>query len=327
MDVSDTVLLTGATGFVGTHLEPVLTARGYSVRCGTRDVRRKARGRPDARWVELDVHRGETLGPAFEGVRAAIYLVHEMGGGPGYEEREKNAARVFAEEAARAGVERIVYLGGVAPRGRASRHLRSRLLTGETLRAGAVPVFELRAAMIIGHGSVSWHIVRDLAARLPAMLLPKWLATRSQPIAVDDVVHAISGALALPIDAAGVYDVPGPEVLTAKEILLRVARLRGTRPFTISVPVLSPHLSSYWLKFVTGADYHVARELIEGLSSDLVVEGRGLWTRLPPHDLVPFDEAARRALVEDEERLQRGRWFEQLIARLSRRAAPTRQSA
>jgi uncharacterized protein YbjT (DUF2867 family) len=315
----DTVLLTGATGFVGSHVRPLLDAAGFAVRCATRHPEAAARTQPGAPWVELDVDRSETLGPALRGVQSAIYLVHGMAGGPGYEKRERAAALAFREAAADAGVARIVYLGGVAPRGRPSRHLGSRLATGEILRAGKVPVFELRAAMIIGRGSVSWQIVRDLAARLPAMILPKWLATRSQPIGIDDVAHGIVAALLLPLEDAGVHDLPGPEILTAKDILLRIAALRGTRPVTLSVPVLSPRLSSYWLKFVTGADYHVARELIEGLSSDLLASGRSLWDKVPEHRLASFDEAARRALADEPIAPSgRGRMVEQAMAKISR---------
>jgi len=174
--------------------------------------------------------------------------------------------------------------------------------------------------MIIGRGSISWQIVRDLAARLPAMLLPKWLATRTTPIAIDDVVDALTAALALPLDRAGVYDLPGPEILTAKEILFRIAALRGTRPVALDVPILSTRLSSYWLKFVTGADYGVARELVEGLSSDLLPSGRSFWDNLPEHRLVPFDEATRRAMVEDEQAPTHPRQrLEHLVALVSRR--------
>jgi uncharacterized protein YbjT (DUF2867 family) len=323
----DTVLLTGATGFVGSRVRPRLEAAGFAVRCATRHVEVAGLARPGAAWVELDVDRSETLGPALRGVSSAIYLVHGMAGGPGYEERERKAAIAFARAAADAGLQRIVYLGGVAPRGRPSRHLRSRLATGEILRAGQVPVFELRAAMIIGHGSVSWQIVRDLAARLPAMLLPKWLATRSQPIGIDDVAYGIAAALSLPIEAAGVHDLPGPEILTAREILLRIAALRGTRPLTLGVPVLSPRLSSYWLKFVTGADYHVARELVEGLSSDLIASGRGLWDRLPEHRLASFDEAARGALEESTSLSRGGKLIERAVSKISRHVdEPSRSS-
>jgi uncharacterized protein YbjT (DUF2867 family) len=318
-----TVLLTGATGFVGSHLPRRLASAGYTVRCATRDPERAAREHPELEWVALDVNRSETLAPAMRGAHAAIYLVHAMSAGPGYEERERVSARAFAEAAALAGLERIVYLGGVAPGGRASRHLSSRLMTGELLRAGTVPVFELRASMIIGSGSLSWQIVRDLAARLPAMLLPRWLGSRTQPVAIDDVVAAIATALVLPLDAAGVYDLPGPEVLTAKEILFRIAALRGTRPVALSVPVLSPQLSSYWLKFVTGADYHVARELVEGLSSDLLASERVFWERMPDHRLVSFDAAVRRALGEEKLSVSRpASLIERAVALISRRSDP-----
>jgi uncharacterized protein YbjT (DUF2867 family) len=298
-----------------------LEAAGFSVRCATRNPERARQSRPELDWVELDVNRHESIAPALLGASAAIYLVHGMTAGPGYAERESESARAFADAAATAGLERIVYLGGVAPRGQPSRHLQSRLRTGEILRAGRVPVFELRAAMIVGHGSISWQIVRDLAARLPAMLLPRWLATRSQPIGIDDVVDAIVAALGLPLDLAGVHDLPGPEILTAKEILFRIAALRGTRPVALSVPVLSPHLSSYWLKFVTGADYHVARELIEGLSSDLLAANDTFWSRLPGHRRVPFDEAARRAMAAEQASGADSQSFiERAVSLISRRA-------
>jgi uncharacterized protein YbjT (DUF2867 family) len=291
------------------------------VRCATRDPGRATRSHAGLDWVELDVNRRDTVERAMRGARAAIYLVHAMGGGPGYEERECAAARGFAQTAARAGLERIVYLGGVAPRGRPSRHLASRLRTGELLRAGEVPVFELRASMIVGHGGTSWQIVRDLAARLPAMVLPKWLSSRTAPIAIDDVVEAITATLSLPRDAAGIYDLPGPEVLSVKEILIRIAAVRGTRPLTIDVPVLTPRLSSYWLELVTSADHRVARELVEGLSSDLLASRRNFWDLLPQHPLVPFDEAARRALAEDEAATSHpGLFLEHAVAVVSRHA-------
>jgi uncharacterized protein YbjT (DUF2867 family) len=258
--------------------------------------------------------------PAFDGVRSAIYLVHAMSQGPGYEARELASAGAFAEEAASAGLERIVYLGGVAPKGRPSRHLRSRIATGEALRSGKVPVFELRAAMIVGHGSTSFRIVRDLAARLPAMLLPRWLANRSQPIAIDDVAVAIRETLVLPLEASGIYALPGPEILSGVDVLLRIARLLGMRPLTLSVPVLSPRLSSYWLRFVTGADYHVARELVDGLSSDLLATGRSFWDLSTGHTLLTFDEAVQRALAEEARPGLTQALLERAVARIARPA-------
>ena len=277
---------------------PALIAAGFSVRCATRDVAGAKARSPEVDWVHLDLDDRSTLGAALEGCGAALYLVHAMAGGEGYEEREQRSARAFAEEAAARGLERIVYLGGVAPQGTTSHHLQSRLKTGELLRAGSVPTFELRAAMIVGAGSISWKIVRDLAARLPAMILPRWLSSRSQPIAIDDVTFALVAALSLPLEHAGIHDLPGPETLSAKEVILRIARLRGTRPWTLNVPFLTPRLSSYWLKLVTGADYRVARELVDGLASDLLATQPELW-RLVDHPRLTFDEAARRALADE----------------------------
>jgi uncharacterized protein YbjT (DUF2867 family) len=320
---SGPVLLTGATGFVGGRLLARLEAEGVDVRCAARDPARAASPAPGRSWVRLDVNDRATLGPALSGVRAVVYLVHAMGRGSDYERTEREAARWVAEEAARAGVERVVYLGGVAPSGRPSPHLRSRLATGEILRRGTVPVFELRAAMIVGHGSISWRIVRDLAARLPAMLLPRWLSTRSRPIGIDDVVFALATALTCPVGRSGVYELPGPEILSAKDILMRIAHLRGTRPMTLSVPILTPRLSSYWLKLVTAADYDVARELVEGLRSDLLPTGPTFWDLVPDHELVSFDEAARRALADDQENLPPAvALAEKRISQLSRRTRP-----
>jgi len=311
------VLLTGATGFVGTRLAPRLIADGWS-------VRRAARHPPPARlgeeWVQLDVDRPETMGPALAGCRAAVYLVHRMAEAADYEVRERAAAVAFGAAALAAGLERIVYLGGVEPSGPPSRHLRSRLETGARLRASGVPTFELRAAMIIGPDSLSFRIVRDLACRLPAMILPRWLSSRSQPIDVSDVVHAIATALELPIELAGAWDLPGPETLTAKEILLRIARSRGMRPLVVDVPVLTPHLSSLWLRLVTSADYKVARELVDGLANDLVARGQSFWDVAPPHALVPFDDAVRRALGA-EASTPTSRAVEHAIFRLSRHTA------
>jgi uncharacterized protein YbjT (DUF2867 family) len=297
--VANVVLLTGATGFVGSRVLPKLVAAGFHVRCASRHPERMSHAAPKTSWVRLDVSKPETLGPALEGARAAVYLVHGMAEGAGYEERERVAAIAFRDEARARGVERIVYLGGVAPSGPASHHLMSRLRTGALLREGKVPVFELRAGMIVGYGSTSFKIVRDLSFRLPAMVLPRWLASESEPIAIDDVAFAIERALALAIEHAGVYDLSGPERLSAKEILVRVAALRGSHPLMVSVPFLTPRLSSYWLKLVSGADYQVARELVAGLESDLVTSERPFWELTPEHRLVPFDAAARRAIEEE----------------------------
>lgn len=291
-----TVLVTGGTGFVGRALLPALTAAGHVVRATTRDLKR-APNDPGIAWVRCDVQARAGWERALEGVDAAFFLVHGMGGGRrDYADMERRAAHQFQEIAARAGVKRIVYLGGVAPVGVASEHLKSRLEVGEILRAGAVPTLELRASMIIGNGGASWQIVRDLSMRLPAMLLPSWTASRTCPIAVEDVVVALVRGLALPLPGSAWYDIPGPDTLSGREILLRLAALRGRRVPTLRVPLLSVSLSSWWLKFVTRADFSLAREIVLGFTGDLLPQDARYWEEIEYSPRWTFDAAARQAL-------------------------------
>jgi uncharacterized protein YbjT (DUF2867 family)/membrane protease YdiL (CAAX protease family) len=293
-----TVLVTGATGFVGRHLVDALGAAGYDVRCATRAPARARARDPAATWVELDLDRPATLAPALAGCDAAVFLVHAMGpehAGTDYPERERASAEAFAAAAAAAGLARIVYLGGVMPAAGASRHLRSRERTGAILRAGSVEAIELRAAMIIGAGSASWEMVRDLAGRLPVMVLPRWLRNTSCPIGIADVVHGLVAALALPPGPSRVYELAGPERLTHRDVLRRAAAALGRRRLMISVPILTPRLSSYWIALVTRTPLAMARELVEGVRSDLVPTGASLWDAIG-HSPMAIDEAIRGAL-------------------------------
>jgi uncharacterized protein YbjT (DUF2867 family) len=249
--------------------------------------------------VRLEVTDFESIFATMQGCDAAVYLVHSMADHKHYEKAERRSAVHFAHAAEQAGLSRIVYLGGTEPAGKPSRHLRSRLRTGELLRAGNVPAVELQASMIIGPGSESWRIVRDLAARLPVMLLPRWSESRSQPIHIDDVTSAIRHALTVDVPGSMVYPLPGPEILSAREIILRTAALLGRQPRTMSVPVITPRLSSYWISLVTRADPHIARQLVAGLCSDLIAPDEGFWKLLPEHRRVPFEEAAKRALLAE----------------------------
>lgn len=235
------VLLTGATGFVGGAVLPALTASGWQVRCLTRDAEQARRDAPTLEWVQGDVGDATACRRALDGCRAALYLVHGVGESGDYARRELEVATTFSQMAASAGLERIVYLGGIAPAGVGSKHLRSRLAVGEALRSGPVKTLELRASMIVGAGSLSWLIVRDLAARLPVMVLPRWLKSRTQPVAIDDIVIALVRALELSLDASACFDVPGPVTLSGKEILDETARMMGLdSPRTLRVPLLSP---------------------------------------------------------------------------------------
>jgi uncharacterized protein YbjT (DUF2867 family) len=241
--------------------------------------------------------------------------------GAGWAEREVRVATTFARAAAQAGLSRLVYLGGVAPAGPPSEHLRARLGTGEALRAGAVPCLELRAGMIVGTGSASWTIVRDLAARLPAMVLPAWLMHRSEPVALDDVVAALVAATRLPLPRSAVWDLPGPEALSGNEILRRVAAVMGRRPLLLRIPFVSPGLSSHWIRLVTRADHRLAAELVQGLTSDLLATHPGFWTAAGLPAPVALEEAARRALADERPHLPlRALAVEALAGALTRRA-------
>lgn len=290
------ILVTGATGFIGQALVPALVAAGYHVRATTRK-QPPAQSAPGVTWIRCDVTRKGDLQRALRNVDAAFFLVHGMGDGVrDYVSNERQIAEDFRDAAADAAIERIVYLGGVAPQGKPSRHLASRLAVGEVLRTGGVRALELRASMIVGPGSASWQIVRDLALRLPAMILPQWTASRTRPLALEDAVRALVAALAVPLPASAWYDIAGPDVLSGREILETIAKLRGRRIPSMPVPLVGVSMSSYWLRFVTRVDFDLARELVLGFSHDLLPTDDGYWALIGEQPRVSFEDAARRAL-------------------------------
>jgi uncharacterized protein YbjT (DUF2867 family) len=304
------VLLTGATGFVGRALRPALAANGWHVRCLSRDAQRARAAAPELDWVQGDVKDAASCARALAACQAAVYLVHGIGEGSDYQQREVAAAQGFSTAAAEAGVERIVYLGGVAPRGTGSDHLRSRLAVGEVLRSGRVKALELRASMIVGHGSLSWLIVRDLAARLPVMVLPRWLKSRTEPVAIDDVVVALARALELPVAQSSSFDLPGPDALSGEEILKQTSRVLGlAQPRMLAVPFLTPRLSSLWVRFVTRAKWSIAREVVIGLTEDLLAHDDEFWQLIDHPVRLQFSEAARLAIeAEYREAAVPGAW-------------------
>jgi len=297
------VLVTGATGFDGRHLYPALANAGYTVVGASRDPAPARKRYPGRCFVRMDVTDFESSVAAMQGCDAAVYLVHSMADQRNYDSVERRSASNFARAAELAGLSRVVYLGGIKPSGRASRHLRSRLRTGEVLRSGKVSTIELQAGIIVGAGSESWLIVRDLAARLPVMVLPKWLDSLTQPISIDDVLSAIARALTVEIPGNPAYGLPGPEVISARDIVLRTANLLGRHPQVVRVPVLTRRLSSYWISLVTRANPRIARQLVEGLGGDLLADEPGFWRLMPEHVRTPFDEAARRALRTEADAL------------------------
>lgn len=295
------ILLTGATGFVGRHLYPALRAAGFPVRCASRRPEQAAERYPSRQWAHFDIADRDSVRRALDGCDTAYYLVHGIGSGVDYPERERRAAALFANEARRAGLRRIIYLGGVAPRDpRPSRHLSSRQRTGEILRAGEVPVCELRAAMIIGVGSASWTMVRDLSARLPAMILPSWLNNRSSPVAIDDVVFALVKAAELPATCSASFSLPGPETVTHRDLLVRTSAALRRRRLMVGVPALSPRLSSYWIALVTRVSLDMARELVEGVRHDLQATAPPFW-RLIGHHPIGVNAAIHQALQDSRD--------------------------
>lgn len=294
------ILVTGASGYVGGRLVPELLAAGYRVRCLARSPV-KLSGMAWAGEVEVvegDVSDAATLAPALEGVAAAYYLVHAMEGGAGYAERDRRAAACFRDAAARAGVDQIVYLGGLGDDDDPglSAHLRSRHEVGRVLADGPVPVTELRAAMIIGSGSASFEMLRHLVEVLPVMVTPRWVQTRCQPVAIRDVLHWLVAAIAEPAARGRVLEVGGPEVGTYEEVMRAYAEAASLpRRAVLSVPLLTPRLSSLWIGLVTPLPVAIARPLVDGLSNEVVVGERPV-TDVLPHPALGFREAIEVAL-------------------------------
>jgi uncharacterized protein YbjT (DUF2867 family) len=313
---SHTILVTGATGYVGGRLVPHLLARGHRVRCLVRDPGR-LQGREWAQAVEVatgDVLRPETLAPALSCVEVAYYLVHSMARGAGFHERDVAAARAFGRAAAAAGVSRIVYLGGLGdPDSDLSDHLRSRQETGAALREAGVPVTEFRAAVVVGSGSISFEMIRYLTERLPAMVCPQWVYTRVQPIAVDDLLRYLVEALEVPASAGRVLEIGGADVLTYGGMMLGYARGRGLRRWLIPVPVLTPVLSSYWVHLVTPIPSIIARPLIEGLRSETIVRDAAARELFPDIHPVDYESAVRAALATLESGSVETAWSDALV--------------
>jgi uncharacterized protein YbjT (DUF2867 family)/ligand-binding SRPBCC domain-containing protein len=269
------VLLTGATGYIGGRLLRVLEEGGCAVRCLARQPERVAAERATTEVVAGDCLDEASLDAAMQGVDQAFYLVHSMTSGPGFAARDREAAANFGRAARRAGVRRIIYLGGLADDADSlSTHLKSRVETGEALRSSGVPVVEFRASIVIGAGSLSFEMIRALVERLPVMICPRWVDSRTQPIAIDDVLAYLRAALDLPQGREGVFEIGGPEVVSYGNMMREYAKLRGLRRVLLPVPVLTPRLSGLWLGLVTPAQARVGRALVEGLRNSTVVRSR-----------------------------------------------------
>ena len=287
------VLVAGASGFVGRRLCPVLQAAGHDVVAMTRNpAAYRGAGTP----VLGDVQDSASLGAAMPGCEAACYLVHSLES-VDFERRDNRGAAVFAISARAAGLARIVYLGGLGRDDELSAHLRSRRDVEHQLASTGVPLTVVRAGIIVGHGGLSWEMTRQLVEHLRVMVTPKWVATRTQPIAVNDVVRYLAHVLVLTEAADRVFEVGGPEVLQYRTMLQRVAAIERRRLTIVPVPLLSPRLSSLWLNLVTDVDTTTARALVDSMTNEVVVRDPSIRT-LVPFPPTSFNTAVRTALAE-----------------------------
>lgn len=305
MDANQTrlALVTGATGYIGGELVPVLLAAGWRVRVLTRRADSLG-GRPwaaDVEVVEGSADDESALRRSLAGVRVAYYLIHSMGAGPGFREHDRRLAAAFGEAAAAADVKRIVYLSGLHPAGgELSPHLASRVEVGDALLASGVPTAVLQAAVVLGAGSASFDMLRYLTTRLPAMVAPKWLANRIQPIAIADVLHYLVAAADLPSQVNRTFDIGGPEVLRYSDMIHRFAQLTGLRRrLVITVPVLTPRLAGYWVGLVTPISASVGKPLVGSLIHEVVCQEEDLMRLVGPPmgGPTPFDAAVRTAMT------------------------------
>ncbi len=312
MNESRQILLTGATGYVGGRLLPLLEARGEAVRClARRPEHLISRIGPGTEVVCGDVLDRASLEVALEGVDVAYYLIHSMASSDDFEDADRRAAAVFSQACRRAGVRRIVYLGGLGEGPDLSDHLLSRQETGRILRESGVPTIEFRASVVIGSGSFSFEMVRALVEKLPVMITPSWVRTRAQPIAIEDLLAYLLGALDVPLEGSRVFEIGGSSVVSYGQIMQEYASRRGLRRVTIPVPVLTPYLSSLWLGLVTPVYARVGRHLIDGLRNTTVVRDADA---LRAFDVQPRDigDAIDRALANEDREFAQTRWSDAL---------------
>jgi uncharacterized protein YbjT (DUF2867 family) len=292
--VPHTVLVAGASGFVGSHLARALVEDGHVVRAMTRNPQ-EYEGAGEA--VHGDVADAGSLTAALAGVDAAYYLVHSLDSAD-FEDMDADAARNFAGAARAAGVRQIVYLGGLGADGaQLSPHLRSRREVEHLLAGAGVPVTTLRAAVVVGHGGISWEMTRQLVDHLPVMLTPKWVNTRTQPVALRDVVRYLVGVLADDRAIGRVFEIGGPDVLRYIDMLSRAAHVQGKSLRKVTVPLLTPGLSSRWLSLVTDVDLATARNLVDSMTTEVVVHDHSI-EQIVPGAAMGYDDAVRVALAD-----------------------------
>lgn len=309
------VLVTGANGYIGTHLIPSLLDAGHEVHCVVRNIQRfKYHGLQGLHLWEADLLKPETLEKIPKNMDVAYYLIHSMGvSSKDFPNLERQCAQNFANFMKDSDSKQIIYLSGIANDQGLSKHLGSRLQVEHILRESGIPVTVLRAAIIIGSGSASFEILRDLVEKLPCMITPKWVSVRCQPIAISDVIYYMIGVLKNERAYNRSFDIGGPDALSYREMMLGFARLRGLKRYILTVPVLTPRLSSYWLHFITSTNFFIARRLVESMKNEVVC-GENNIKELLPHQCLPYEEALRRTFDKIENNQVLASWKDSVVS-------------
>lgn len=315
------ILLTGATGYIGQRLLPVLLEQGHEVVCLVREAARFNTDRFSSPEListfEADLTDPVSLEDIPADIDAAYFLVHSMSFKGDFSDDERRSAEHFTKAISRTCARQVIYLSGIVNSKELSKHLASRKMVEDTLSKGDIPVTTLRAGIIVGSGSASFEIIRDLVEKLPVMVAPKWLKTRCQPVAIRNVIEFLSGVLLKEFSYGKHYDIYGPDILTYKEMLMQFADARKLKRSIFTVPVMTPRLSSYWLYFVTSTSYNLARNLVESMRVDVVATPNDLAERLGI-DLIPYVTAINMAFDKIEQNLVLSSWSDAFGGRYSR---------
>lgn len=294
------ILLTGANGYIGMRLIPELTRQGHTVVCAVRNAKRlpeEARQREGVAVIEADFLDAASLSNLPVDIDAAFYLIHSMAGQTGnFQEKEETMARHFVEYINGTSAKQIIYLTGIVNQGPTSEHFASRLATENILKESKIPLTALRAAIIVGSGSASFEIIRDLVEKLPVMVAPRWLNSKCQPIGVRDVLTYLTAAIGNEHMYGKSVDIGGPDVLSYKEMLLQYSEVRGLKRYILTLPMLTPRLSSLWLYFVTSTSIHLARNLVDSMKFDVVMTDNRI-SALIPHEPMTYREAVKLAFL------------------------------
>lgn len=310
------ILLTGANGYIGRRLIPALLDQGHHILCVVRDASRLSLPDSTKSQVEILEHDFKQLVPAdfpteFD---AAYFLIHSMRSSiSGFSKSEEATARNFVQYIDKTSCQQVVYLGGIDNAEELSEHLKSRQLVGEILSSGKVPVTQLKAGIIVGSGSASFEIIRDLVEKLPIMLAPKWLKTKCQPIAIRNVIQYLIGVLDVPETRGKSFEIGGPDILSYKEMLLGFASVRKLKRVIISIPVMTPNLSSHWLYFMTSTTYPLAVNLVHSMKVPVVVKNPEIQKHIPL-DLISYKESIELAFSKIAQNLVLSSWKDSRVA-------------